>query len=175
MKTGLIVAGWVLFAANVFAQDLSRFPKQPTAAETAALAAQGAKPGDEALTCDQIGMEMQPYAQTMMPSAAALGQTAQEMQALSEKQKAAAMAQAPLSIGAGIASSFLPGGGFIAQAQAANQAAQAQQRAAEAKPLRDKMLDQSTDLAVQVAPMQQDPRFQRLMQLAETKCKDMQR
>jgi hypothetical protein len=37
------------------------------------------------------------------------------------------------------------------------------------------MLNQSTDLATQVAPMQQEPRFQRLMQLAEAKCKDMQR
>lgn len=114
-------------------------------------------------------MEMQPYVQAMMPAAQALGQTAQEMQAMGERNKAQAMGQAPLSIGAGIASSFLPGGGMIAQAAAAQQMAQAQRQAAEAKPLRDKMMGQAGDLATQMAPLQQDARFQRLTQMAETK------
>jgi hypothetical protein len=149
---------------------LPQLPAMPTKAEAAALAAQGARPGDEAMTCDQLGMELQPYVQPMMPSMAALGETGKQVQALGEKQKAQAMTQAPLSIGVGIASSFIPGGGIIAQAQAANQYAQMKKRADEAKPLNDKMLSQGADLMTQAAPMQQDPRFQRLMQLAEAKC-----
>jgi hypothetical protein len=176
MKAGIFAAALgaaAALAAVCAAQPV--LPKQPSAAETAALAAQGARPGDEAMTCDQVGMEMQPYVQTMMPSLTALGQTGKEVQALQEKQKAAAAMQAPLSIGAGIASSFLPGGGVIAQAEAARQNAQMQKRAAEAKPLNDKMMSQSIDLMGVAAPMQQDPRLQRLMQLAEAKCKGVQR
>lgn len=150
-------------------------PKQPSKAEVAALAAQGAKPGDEAMTCEQLGVEMQPYVQTMMPGISALGQTGKEVQALQEKQKAEAARQAPLGIGAAIAGSFIPGGNVIAQAEAARQNAQMQKRAAEAKPLNDKMMNQSADLMGVAAPMQQDARFQRLMQLAEAKCKDMNR
>jgi hypothetical protein len=176
MKAGIFAAA--LSAAAALAGVCAAqpvLPKQPSAAETAALAAQGARPGDDAMTCDQIGMEMQPYVQTMMPSLSALGQTGKEVQALQEKQKAEAAKQAPLGIGAAIAGSFLPGGGVIAQAEAARQNAQMQKRAAEAKPLNDKLMNQSVDLMGVAAPMQQDARFQRLMQMAEAKCKDMKR
>lgn len=180
MKTLIIAIGPVAFAlaalsTTALAQPTVRdLPQMPTAAETAALAAQGARAGDDAMTCDQIGMEMQPYAQAMMPDVAALGLTAQQMQALGEKNKAAMGAQMGLGMAAGIASSFLPGGGFLAQAQMAAQAAQMKKQAAEAKPLQDKMLNQSVDLATTMAPMQQEPRFNRLMQMAETRCKDYQ-
>ena len=127
------------------------------------------------MSCEQIGMEMQPYVQTMMPTLGALGQTGKQMQALQEKQKAEAAMQAPLGIGAAIAGSFLPGGGMIAQAEAARQSAQMQKRAAEAKPLNDKMMSQGADLMGVAAPLQQDPRFQRLMQLGEAKCKGVKR
>lgn len=169
MKTLFAALSCFAFASAAIAQPMPNFPAMPTEAEAAALAAQGVRPGDDAMTCEQIGMEMQPYVQPMMPVAQTLGQTAEEMRAMGERNKAAAMAQAPMSIGAGIASSFLPGGGMIAQAAAAAQAAQMQKQAAEAAPLRDKMMSQSADLANQMAPMQQDPRFQRLMQMAQDK------
>jgi hypothetical protein len=173
MKTLIIAFGLATLSAAALAQPTMRdMPQMPTASESAALAAQGARPGDEAMTCDQIGMEMQPYAQTMMPGVAALGQTAEETRAFGERQKAAMAAQMGMGMVAGVASSFLPGGGFIAQAQMAAQATAMQKQAAEAKPLQDKMLGQSVDLATTMAPMQQDPRFQRLMQMAETRCKD---
>jgi hypothetical protein len=172
MKAGFFAIAMLCAAGAGYAAPLTQIPAQPTKAEIAALAAQGARPGDDAMTCDQIGMEMQPYLQTMMPTLAALGQTGTEINALNEKQKAEAMKQAPLSIGVGIASSFIPGGGIIAQAEAARQNAQMQKRAAEAKPLNDKMMSQSGELMSQAAPMQQAPRFQRLMQLGEAKCKD---
>jgi hypothetical protein len=167
-----MIASAALIGAAQAQPTMPDIPAMPTAAESAALAAQGARPGDDAMTCDQIGMEMQPYAQMMMPSVAAMGQTAEEMKALQEKQKAAATAQIGIGMVAGVASSFLPGGGFIAQAQMQAQAAQMERRAAEAKPLQDKMLNQSSDLANVMAPMQQDARFQRLMQMAESRCKD---
>src|SRR5262249_14437753 len=136
-------------------------PAMPTAAEAQALAAQGVRPGDDVMTCEQIGMEMQPYAQAMIPAAAALGQSAQEAQAMAERQKAGAMTGMGMSMAAGIASSFLPGGGMIAQMQMQAQVAQMQRNAAEAKPLQDKMMAQGADLANTMAPMQQEPRFQR--------------
>lgn len=169
MKTLLAAMSCFAFVSAASAQRMPNIPAMPTEAEAAALAAQGARPGDEAMTCEQVGAEMQPYVQPMMPTVAALGQSAEEAKAMGERNKAAAMAQAPMSIGAGIASSFLPGGGMIAQAAAAAQAAQMQKQAAEAAPLRDKMMSQSVDLANQMAPMQQDPRFQRLMQMAQDK------
>jgi hypothetical protein len=177
MKTGLYSAcGLVVFAfgASAFAQ-LPAMPRMPTAQESAALAAQGVRPGDDTLTCEQIGAEMAPYAQALMPSAMALGQTSQELQAMGERNRAQAAGQMGMGMAAGIASSMLPGGGMIAQAQAAAQVAQAKKQMAEAEPLREKQMSQSADLAAQLAPMQQEPRFQRLMQLAEAKCKEMQR
>jgi hypothetical protein len=169
MKILLAAMSCFAFAGIAVAQPLPNIPAQPSKAEVAALAAQGARPGDDTMTCEQLGMEMQPYLQTMMPTLTALGQTGKEVKALSEKQKAEAAKQAPLGVGAAIASSFLPGGNIIAQAEAARQNAQMQKRAAEAKPLNDKLMNQSADLMNQAAPMQQDARLQRLMQIAETK------
>lgn len=143
-------------------------PRQPTAAETAALAAQGARPGDDAMTCQQIGMEMAPYAQALMPSVAALGETARESQAFADRQRAQAAGQAGMGMAAGVAG-MLPGGGVAAQAAMAAQYAQIQRQMAEAKPLKEKQMAQSADLANQLAPMQAEPRFNRLMQLAEAK------
>ncbi|MES1203816.1 MAG: hypothetical protein ABUS57_20460, partial [Pseudomonadota bacterium] len=114
MKAGIFAAAFGAAALSGVCAAQPVLPKQPTVAETAALAAQGTRPGDDAMSCDEIGMEMQPYVQTMMPSLSALGQTGKEVQALQEKQKAAAAAQAPLGIGAAIAGSFLPCGGVIA-------------------------------------------------------------
>jgi len=171
MKTLLAAISCFAFAGLAVAQPMPNFPAQPTEAQAAALAAQGVRPGDEAMTCEQIGMEFRPYAQAMMPTVAALGQSAEEAKAMGEKNRAAAMAQVPMTMGLGMASSFLPGGGMIASAAAAAQAAQMQKQVNEAKPLQEKMMSQGADLANQMAPMQQEPRFQRLMQLAqEKKC-----
>lgn len=174
MKTLIIAFSVAALSTAALAQPSVQDFQMPSAAERAALATQGARPSDDAMTCEQIGMEMQPYAQAMMPSVAAMGQTAEELKAFGEKQQAGMAGQMGMGMMAGIASSFLPGGGFLAQAQMAAQAAQMQQRAAEAKPLQDKMLNQSADLAATMAPMQQEPRFNRLMEMAETRCKAYQ-
>jgi hypothetical protein len=172
MKTALISLALFGLAGAATAQDISNFT-MPTEAETSALAVKGALPGDEAMTCEQIGSELAPYMQSMAPETAALGQTASEMQANAGKQMAQAKSQAMMGAGmgmiTGVASGFVPGMGFLAQAQSMAMAAQMQKQAAEAKPMQDQMMAQSAALMAKMGPMMQEPRFQRLMQLAQTK------
>jgi hypothetical protein len=149
----------------------AQLPAPPTDAQAAALAAQGARPGDDQMTCAQIGAELQPYTAQITPVATDLGAQAQAIQKKGEERRAQAMAQAPVNMAAAAAASLLPGGGAIAQAQMAAQYAQAQRQAAEDKPMVDKFNATAGQLSVAAAPMMSDPRVQRLMQLADQKCK----
>jgi hypothetical protein len=172
LKTPLIALAFTCLSGAAQSQNLADF-SMPTEAETAALAAQGALPGDEALTCEQIGAAFAPYAQTMTPEAQALGQTAGEIQANGAKQmsqmKSQMMVGAGVGMITGVASSFIPGMGFLAQAQQMAMAAQMQKQADAAKPMQDQMMAQSAALMATMGPMMREPRFQRLMQLAQAK------
>jgi len=165
----------VLAAASAVAApetlQMPAMPAMPTKEQQAALAAQGARPGDDQMTCQQIGAEMQPYMAPAMPAAQAAGADAQQMQEYAKKREAEEMAKAPANAAMAMAS-MLPGGGFFAMAQQQRQIAQSQRDMAATKPLQDKMLNDDTALVGQMTPLTQDPRLNRLMQLAEAKCQN---
>jgi hypothetical protein len=132
----------------------------------------GAQPGDAAMTCAQIGAELAPYAQQMMPAAAALAQSGQEAIARGQRRQAQAMPEAIGLTAAATASHLDPTGAATKGVVAAEQAVQQREwnRAlAEDKPLYDQMNAQTNAVVEQAAPLQANPRIQRLMQLAQEK------
>jgi len=132
----------------------------------------GAKPGDEAMSCAQIGAELAPYTQQMAPTVTDLAQTGQELNARAQKRLAEAMPEAAALTAAATAAAADPTGlasKAVGQAEMASQQRIWDQSVAEDKPLADKMNAQMNAVVDQSAPLQANPRIQRLMQLAQEK------
>jgi len=132
----------------------------------------GAMPGDDAMTCAQIGAELAPYAQQMTPAATALGQTGQELIARGERRVAEATPALVALTAAATAAAADPTGLSTKPLIAAHEAMQHREwnRAiTEDKPLVDQMNAQTNAVVEQAAPLQANPRIQRLMQLAQDK------
>lgn len=132
----------------------------------------GAQPGDAAMTCEQIGAELAPYAQQMTPAVTGLAQTGQELNARNQKRLAEAMPEAAALTAAATAAAADPtgiAGRAVGQSEMALQQRIANQALAEDKPLADKMNGQMNTVVEQSAPLQANPRIQRLMQLAQEK------
>jgi len=132
----------------------------------------GAMPGDDAMTCEQIGAELAPYAQQMTPAATALGQTGQELIARGERRVAEATPALVALTAAATAASADPTGLSTKPLIAAHEAMQQREwnrSIAEDKPLVDQMNAQTNAVVEQAAPLQANPRIQRLMQLAQDK------
>jgi hypothetical protein len=132
----------------------------------------GAMPGDDAMTCEQIGAELAPYAQQMTPAATALGQTGQELIARGERRVAEATPALVALSAAATAAAADPTGLSTKPLIAAQEAMQHREwnRAiAEDKPLVDQMNAQTNAVVAQGMSIQSDPRVQRLMQLAQDK------
>jgi hypothetical protein len=154
-----------LSAAGMCAAALSTFP-------AIADDIPGAKPGDDAMTCEQIGAELAPYAQQMAPSATALGQTGQELIARGERRVAEATPALVALTAAATAAAADPTGLSTKPLIAAHEAMQQREwnrSIAEDKPLVDQMNAQTNAVVEQAAPLQANPRIQRLMQLAQDK------
>ena len=155
-----MVAGWA--AASVLC--------------TPALGAQeapGVKPGDEAMTCEQIATELAPHAQQLQPNLQALATSQQEQyavarQRLDERRKEHEV-MAPLAT----AGALDPTGASkrAYQAAAAAQAAKekSENEADANSPLAKQANAQREQLAVQGQQMQANARLQRLMQLVQQK------
>jgi hypothetical protein len=132
----------------------------------------GARPGDEAMTCEQLAVEMQPYAESMRGSLTALNDTNMQLKALGEKQMARdAPRVGATTQAAGAACGFAGGPACMAATQAdqANRNAIHAQETAEAKPLADQQLAQSKTVAAQGQQLQSNARLMRLMQLGHAK------
>lgn len=132
----------------------------------------GAKPGDAAMTCEQIGAELAPYAQQMMPAATALGQTGQDVIARGQRRQASAMPEVVGLSAAATASHLDPTGAASKGVAVAEQAAQQRewnQALAEDKPLYGQMNAQTNAVVAQGMSIGSSPRVQRLMQLAQEK------
>jgi hypothetical protein len=132
----------------------------------------GAMPGDEAMTCQQIAAELAPYAQQMMPAAAALNQTQGELLAHSQRRMSEAMPEVAGLTAAATAAHADPTGLASRGVVAAEQSLQQREwnRAlAEDKPLHDQMTAQTNAVVAQGMSIQSNPRVQRLMQLAQQK------
>ena len=132
----------------------------------------GAQPGDAAMTCAQIGAELAPYAQQMTPAMTGLAQSGQEVIARDQKRMAEAMPEAAALTAAATAATADPtglAGRAVGQAEMATQQRIWDKAVAEDKPLADKMNGQMNTVVEQAAPLQANPRIQRLMQLAQEK------
>lgn len=132
----------------------------------------GAKPGDDAMSCEQLAVELQPYAESMRGSLTALNDTNMQLKQLGEKQMArdAPRVNATTQT-AGAACGFAGGPACMAATQAdqANRNAIHAQETAEAKPLVDRQLAQSKTVAAQGQQLQSNARLMRLMQLGHAK------
>ena len=137
----------------------------PVAADEA-----GSMPGDDELTCEQIAAQLMSYADRIRGTATALGENAQEIQRRGEERMARGVAEVAADSAAAAAASQVPGGGAaMTEAQAERQRAEAAEIEAEDAPLTQDMASNAAQLAAQGQAMQNDPRFQRLMQLAQEK------
>jgi hypothetical protein len=138
----------------------------------AAVEPSGAKPGDDALTCEQIASEFMPYMQQITPAAMAAGQTAQEVRQRGQQHVAEETPAAVAMTAAAMASSADPTGAAsraVGQAEIVHQRELWERYKAQDRPLNDKYMAQTAQLAAQAQRMQADPRLQRLMQLAQEK------
>jgi hypothetical protein len=137
------------------------------------------RPGDEAMSCEQIIAELKATSGPMISQeTAAQSKAAGEASvALMEKQNAEAKAfiagQVAMGVGTG-ALSMLPGGGYAAQAaqmaMMAQQKAFADKQAAEAAPVRAQTSQALTRTGSELGQaMQSNPRMARLMQLTMDK------
>ena len=132
----------------------------------------GARPGDDAMTCEQIAVEMQPYAESMRGSLTALGATNEQLMQLGQKQMARDAPRVNATTqAAGAACGFVGGPACMAATQAdeANRKAIKEQEAAESKPLADQQLAQSKTVVAQGTQLQSNARLNRLMQLGHAK------
>jgi len=136
-------------------------------------AQEGAKPGDAAMTCEQIAAELAPYAQQLMPNLQALGTSQQQLyeqsRALYEKRKMEHALDPALATAGAVDPT---GAAKMAYAMAA--AAQAAKEKAENdalanSPLAQQNRAQGEQLAAQAKELQSNARLQRLMQLGQEK------
>jgi hypothetical protein len=141
--------------------------------------APGARPGDEAMTCEQLATEIAPYVQQMQPNLQALATSQQQQYAQgrqrSEERKAAHELMTPLAT----AGALDPTGASKRAYQAAVIAQAAKEKAeneADANsPLAKQADEQRGQLATQSQQMRDDARLQRLMMLGRQKGCDKKR
>lgn len=138
----------------------------------AAAADDGARPGDEAMSCEQLAVEMKPYADSMRGSIGALNDTNMQLLDLGKKQMARDAPRVNATTqAAGATCGFVGGPACMAATQAdqANRNAVKEQERVESQPLRDKQLEQSQSVAGQGQQLQSNTRLMRLMQLGHAK------
>jgi len=138
----------------------------------AAAADDGARPGDEAMSCEQLAIEMKPYADSMRGSIGALNDTNMQLLALGQKQMARDAPRVNATTqAAGATCGFVGGPACMAATRAdqANREAVKEQERAESQPLRDQQLAQSQTVVGQGQQLQSNARLMRLMQLGHAK------
>jgi hypothetical protein len=155
-----IVAGWAVSAALWIA---------PAAATDAS----ANRPGDEAMTCEQIATELSPYVQQMAPNIQALGASQQQLYAQGRQIGQKRMAEEALLAPLATAGSVDPTGASKWAYQAALAAQMAKERSENEafanSPLAKQNRAQSEQLAAQGQQLQSNARLQRLMQLGQEK------
>jgi len=128
---------------------------------------------DAAMTCEQIGTELAPYAQQMVPNVQALGATQQQMyqqaRQMGEKRRQEEALLTPLAT----AGALDPTGASKRAYQAALMAQMAKEKSENAafanSALAKQNRAQSDQLVAQGQQMQANGRIQQLMQLAQQK------
>lgn len=138
----------------------------------------GAMPGDDAMTCQQIAMELQPYMQQMRPNFKALAATGTELKDRGNKRMAEqtpAMAAFLAAMAASHADPTGTAGRAVSRAEGAYTTSQFERALAEDKPLADKYNAQANQAVTQSQQLQSNERLQRLLQLVRTKHCDKPR
>lgn len=158
--TGCAAAAWLVTIASVRAQD----------ATSTRL--------DDAMTCEQIAMELSAYAQQIVPNIQAMGATQQQLYAQTQQKAQQQRLEAMMLLPLAQASTLDPTGVSKRALQAAVIAQTAKQRA-DAQVLANSSLAkqykaQSNEVAAQAQQLQGDARLQRLMQLGQQKHCDRQ-
>ena len=134
----------------------------------------GVRPGDDSMTCQQIGAELAPYAQQLGVAWRPVGDTTKTLVATAQAEMARDLPKLmAMQAAAGAASATgVPGVGAAANAaMAAEQQRMAAENRAEQKPITDKLNADLEPAMAQGQAMQGNPRIQRLLTLAkEKKC-----
>jgi hypothetical protein len=135
--------------------------------------AQAVRPGDEAMTCEQIATELVPYMQQIAPNIQALGATEQQMHAQARQQlqqrKMEHEALTPLATAGALDTTGAAKQAYQLALMAQMAKEKAENEAFANSPLAKQNRAQSEQLAAQGRQMQSDARLQRLMQLGQVK------
>lgn len=138
----------------------------------------GGRPGDAAMTCQQIAAELAPYAQPLMPAGNAANEAATQLMERNQARMANEIAPAASAfLGAQTAAHLDPtglSGRAVQQASSAYQQELWQRTLREDAPLSEKLNTATGDLVQQGQAMQGNPRLQRLLQLVQEKGCDQQ-
>ena len=155
-----LTAGWVLTAALWIG---------PAIAEDAG----AIRPGDEAMSCEQIATELSPYVQQMVPNIQALGATQQQLYAQGrqkyEERKLENEALTPLATAGALDKTGVSKRAYQMALMAQKAKEQSENEAFANSPLAKENRAQSEQLAVQGQQMQSNARLQHLLQLAQQK------
>ena len=131
------------------------------------------RPGDDAMTCEQIATELVPYVQQMAPNIQALGATEQQMHAQARQQlqqrKIEHEALTPLATAGALDSTGAAKQAYQLALMTQMAKEKAENEAFANSPLAKQNKAQSEQLAAQGQQMQSNARLQRLMQLGQAK------
>jgi hypothetical protein len=131
------------------------------------------RPGDEAMTCEQIATELSPYIQQMMPNLQALAASQQQLYAQGrekyEQRKLENEALTPLATAGALDQTGAAKRAYQLALMAQMSKERAENEAMANSPLAKENRSQSERLAAQGQQMQSNARLQRLMQLGQQK------
>jgi DNA polymerase III alpha subunit len=142
-------------------------------APVVAAPASDVRPGDDAMTCEQIATELAPYAQQIVPNIQALGATQQQMVAQAHQQLAQRQMESAALTPLATAGALDPTGAakqaytLALMAQMAKE--KSENEAFANSPLAKQNRAQSEQLAAQGKELYSNARLQRLMQLGKEK------
>ena len=160
MRTMILFAGWTAVATGTAAAA----PAPDTSAQ---------RPGDAAITCEEIAAELAPYAQQIMPGIQAFGaseaQLMQQSKRLGEQQKAENEALLPLAMASAVDKTGVASRAYQAAVMAQMAKQKAESDALANSPLAKQNKAQGDQMAAQATALQSNARLQRLMQLAQDK------
>jgi hypothetical protein len=151
------------------------YAQKQCAKDAPAVAADGPaiRPGDEAMTCEQIAAELAPYAQQMTPNLQALGSTQQQLYAqgreMQQRRRAENAALMPLADAGAVDPTGASKAAYTLAMMAQMAKERAENEAFDNSPLAQQDKAQMQQLAAQGQQMQANARVQRLMQLGQEK------
>ena len=131
------------------------------------------RPGDEAMTCEQIAMELSPYVRQMVPNIQALATTQQQLYAQGrekyEERKLENEALTSLATAGALDKTGASKRAYQMALMAQKAKEQSENEAFANSPLAKESRSQSEQLAAQGLQLQSNVRLQRLLQLAQQK------